>query len=315
MNNTIYQAAQRVLRSCLAVQPSETLLFVTDSGKIDLARMFQAAARDLGLQVILMEGPVQEGGEPPLPVAAALLEADTAMLLTSGSLTHTHARGAATQKGVRIASLPRITEEVVEMAFDVDYEEMGKVTGKLTELLTKASSIHVVTALGTDLSFSVKGRQAMPDAGDLSYRGAVGNLPAGEAMISPLEGQCHGKLVVDGVIAGVGVLRSPLTFILENGRITAVTGEQAQSFSAYTDAYDINATSLAEFGIGTNPRCRITGNPLSDEKVYQTVHFGFGNNLFMGGAQDSNIHYDCIVTKPTVYLDGTCIMKEGEYRL
>ena len=53
--------------------------------------------------------------------------------------------------------------------------------------------------------------------------------------------------------------------------------------------------------------------PALDEKIYGTIHIGFGNNLFMGGAQDSDIHYDCIITKPTVYLDGICIIKNGRH--
>ncbi len=313
MSEIVYNAARTVLKSCLAVKKDEKLLLVTDEGKAALTRIFKEAAQDLGLDVVSMEGPMQEGGEPPRFIADALLGADAAMLLTSGSLTHTHARGAATKKGVRIASLPRITQEVIEKTFDVDYVEMGRITGILTRKLTQAEEVRITTELGTDISLPLKGREAMADAGDLSGFGAVGNLPAGEAMISPLEGKGDGIIVVDGVIAGLGILCSPLKLFMEKGRIVHAKGEQAGDFLNYIDAYDSYAGAIAEFGIGTNPKCEIMGNPLSDEKIYGTIHFGFGNNLFMGGAQDSNIHYDCIITEPTVTLDGICIIEKGRH--
>jgi leucyl aminopeptidase (aminopeptidase T) len=37
------------------------------------------------------------------------------------------------------------------------------------------------------------------------------------------------------------------------------------------------ARQVAEFGIGTNPKAKIIGNPLEDEKVFGTCHFALGN--------------------------------------
>ncbi|MCG8482193.1 MAG: aminopeptidase, partial [Clostridia bacterium] len=68
-----------------------------------------------------------------------------------------------------------------------------------------------------------------------------------------------------------------------------------------------------EFGIGTNKLAEIINNPLVDEKVFSTVHLGFGNNLFMGGNQNCNMHFDMIIKEPTVYLDDICIIKDGEH--
>ena len=51
----------------------------------------------------------RHGEEPPPEVAAALLEADAAALITGFSLSHTAARVEATQRGLRVASMPAIT--------------------------------------------------------------------------------------------------------------------------------------------------------------------------------------------------------------
>ncbi len=67
------------------------------------------------------------------------------------------------------------------------------------------------------------------------------------------------------------------------------------------------AFNVAEFGIGTYPGARIVGNILMDEKMYGTVHTAFGNN------STTNIHIDVIITKPTVYVDGRMMIRDGEW--
>ncbi|MEM1803554.1 MAG: hypothetical protein QXQ91_04755 [Nanopusillaceae archaeon] len=67
------------------------------------------------------------------------------------------------------------------------------------------------------------------------------------------------------------------------------------------------AFNVAEFGIGTYPGARIVGNILMDEKVYGTVHTAFGNN------STTNIRIDVTISKPTVYVDGRMIIRDGEW--
>ena len=59
--------------------------------------------------------------QPP-EVRAAMLSSAVALLITTKSLTHTHARVDATNQGVRIASLPGITEDIMTVgAMTADY--------------------------------------------------------------------------------------------------------------------------------------------------------------------------------------------------
>jgi leucyl aminopeptidase (aminopeptidase T) len=69
--------------------------------------------------------------------------------------------------------------------------------------------------------------------------------------------------------------------------------------------------AVAEFGIGTNYKAKITGHILEDEKVLGTVHIAFGNNLSMGGTIDVPIHIDGLIKKPTVLIDDVVIMDSG----
>lgn len=201
----------------------------------------------------------------PALCAAALEKADVALFITSGSFSHTKERAAANERGCRIASMPTITEEIMETTLTADFNEVER----------------------------------------------IGNLPAGEAMVAPIETKGNGVLVVDGVIVGMDALTDPLTIEFENGKIQNVLGKQAADFLNFVNRFDDRAKNVCEFGIGTNEKCHLIGNPLVDEKIYGTIHVACGNNLFMGGEQDSNMHCDMIVTKPTVYLDDECIIQDG----
>lgn len=307
------EIAKNILINCMAVQKNEKLLILTDNGKLDLAHAFADAGRELGFDTVLIEGTAQEGGEPQSLLASALLEADVTMMLTSGSFTHTRARSIANDKGTRIASMPRITEEVITETLDVDFREMIHITEILSKKLDNTKEIHLTTKLGTDLYLYTEGRPGIADSGKLVTPGICGNLPAGEAEISPLEDKGDGVLVIDGVIAGIGIMDEPLRMVIKDGAVVELSGKHAADYDNYTANFDANARKICEFGIGTNPSCKISGNPLCDEKVYGTVHLGFGNNMFMMGKQDSNVHYDCIIKEPTVYLDGECIIKDGEH--
>ncbi len=56
--------------------------------------------------------------------------------------------------------------------------------------------------------------------------------------------------------------------------------------------------TLAELGIGTNDRARVTGVILEDEKIYGTVHIALGSNDTFGGTVAAGIHVDGIITRP-----------------
>ncbi|MEM4224588.1 MAG: hypothetical protein QXX93_01335, partial [Desulfurococcaceae archaeon] len=55
------------------------------------------------------------------------------------------------------------------------------------------------------------------------------------------------------------------------------------------------------------PGAGIVGNILMDKKMYGTVHTAFGNN------STTNIRIDVTISKPTVYVDGRMIIRDGEW--
>ena len=69
-------------------------------------------------------------------------------------------------------------------------------------------SIRVTSALGTDISFEITGRNAYASKGLFHEKGESGNLPTGEAFLAPLEGTSNGVFIVDGSMAGLGLIKN-----------------------------------------------------------------------------------------------------------
>lgn len=243
------------------------------------------------------------GQEPPKAVADAMSAADVVLAPTSKSLTHTQARLNANQAGVRTATLPGITLEMMESGgINADYLAVRDTAFDLKSRLDKAKYIRLVTELGTDIVFDVRACDWKADHGIIHEPGSSSNLPAGEVFVAPKGG--NGVFVVDGSMGGMGLLDSPLTIKVENGQATEITGEGAKHFINMLDRVGPLARNLAELGIGINPVARLIGNVLEDEKVAGTVHIALGDNSTFGGDVVAGIHLDGIITGPRLFVDG-----------
>jgi aminopeptidase len=306
--------AAEVVLDQLGVGGDSVFLVVSNPELAAIAtELTEAARRRTDRAEMQKFGPTgRDGAEPPDAVAAAMRASSVVALLTCFSLSHTLARAAATHAGARIASLPGITAEVFARTIPVDYDQLQRAGRTLTSKLTEAGRCRVTAPAGTDVELALHGREAICDDGDLRRPGAWGNLPAGEAFIAPLEREATGTIVFDGSLAGWGLLDQPLSIELERGRLmTAAGGAAAEWLLATLDAGGTNGRTIAELGIGTNPNATITGVILEDEKVEGTVHFAFGTNTSIGGANQASVHIDALVRNAHVELDGHPILRDG----
>jgi leucyl aminopeptidase (aminopeptidase T) len=204
-----------------------------------------------------------------------------------------------------------VTEEMLSRVMSADMEGLRRKGRAVAEALDAASEAHLTSSRGTDLTLDLSGRSAIPDAGELTERGAFGNLPCGEGFISPVGG--HGTLVVDGSLAGIGrAAEPPVELIVEGGHLTSARGGQGMAFMELLTEHGEDGTNVAELGIGTNEKAKLTGEILEDEKILGSVHVAFGASAGIGGTIQVPIHLDCIVLKPAVDLDGEAIVRDGE---
>src|SRR5919202_7113222 len=122
----LQRAAAIVVRDCLGVQEGEEVVVVTDPATEALALALRAEAESAGADAMLalMAERREHGTEPPATVAAALLAADAFLAPTARSLSHTRARKAASDAGVRGATLPGASADMVARVMDVDLERL-----------------------------------------------------------------------------------------------------------------------------------------------------------------------------------------------
>jgi leucyl aminopeptidase (aminopeptidase T) len=299
--------------ACLGLAEDEPFLVVYNDELAEIAAAVEEAARERTRSVTSVGFPVmtRNGEEPPAQVAAALLEARAAALLTAFSISHTEARREATNRGVRIASMPAITSATFLRAVPVDYGQLEEAGRRIAALLGAAERCRITAPGGTDVEIDLRGREGRSDDGDLRGPGAFGNLPAGEAYIAPVESEGSGTIVFDGSLASWGLLEEPVSVSLESGRAVSATGDAAAWLLQTLDDGGANGRRIAELGIGTNPAATIVGTILEDEKVEGTIHVAFGTNTGIGGENAASVHIDGLVRDPTVELDGRTVMDAG----
>ena len=229
---------------------------------------------------------------------------------------------------------PTVTTDIFVRAVPIDYSELRSDCAKVSRLMKDAKEVRVTTALGTDISVGIRGRKPKADDGDFRKPGKGGNIPSGEVFISPELGASNGTLVFDGSITldKTLVIKEPIKLQVEDGFVKRIDGKnEAKQLSKYIDQaekkpfemvkkseldemkakeYSKNARNIGELGIGLNPKAKIVGNVLEDEKVLGTVHFAIGSNYDQDAL--ALIHSDGIIKKPTVTIDGKALMKQGK---
>ncbi|MHB1126625.1 MAG: aminopeptidase [Bacillota bacterium] len=308
-------AVRVALVECMGVQRAERVLVVTDGPLRDIGISFFHEAGELGAEAMLIEmlPRSSHGQEPPTAVAAAMKEADVIIIPTSRSLSHTRARKEANLAGARIASMPTVTPEMLARTLSGDYQGMARWCTGYAAALSQGSVAEITTPAGTSLTLSLQGRQAIADTGRYLEPGGFGNLPAGEAFIAPVEGSAQGVMVVDGSMAGVGLLDEPIVIEIKDGRAVDIRGGTgAATLRDILKKHRAQATMVAELGLGLNPQARITGLVIEDEKVMGTVHVALGDNSTFGGTVEVDSHLDGVMLRPTLMVDKQILIRDGQ---
>jgi len=273
------------------------------------------AGKQLCKESILVEMKSREinGEEPPFAISEMMKMVDVVVIPTAKSLTHTDARRNAVKEGVRVGTMPGISVEIMSRCLNADFDKIVELTEYVAKRLEGVKTVKVVTEAGTNLVMPIEGRMIIPSTGVLREKGQSGNMPSGETYLAPIEGKSNGTLVIDGSMAGIGVIKTPIKVEIRDGYAEEITGgEEAQRLIAMLDKNGREARAVAEFGIGTNYKAILSGQILEDEKVLGTIHVAFGNNLTMGGSIAVNSHLDGLVKSPDVYFDDELVMKKGK---
>ncbi len=332
-------AAANALEAVLEAKPGESILIVADDVRKDVADAFVQGAIELGLwsRMAILETENDRYRVTPPKHLVEMINApntpDIFINILRGHAKETPFRIAIihleTRKGrSRLGHCPGITMDMLTegaLSLSIDENaEMQKYARSLLAILQEVDTVHVTSPSGSDFTLSVKGRTWFSDTylnwKDMKWM----NLPTGEVLVGPVETSMNGTLVCDLAVGGVGPLKSPVTIIIENGKVISVESEDKSALSLIkeTQATDEMAKHVGEFAIGLNPKARIVEEFLESEKVGNAIHVAFGNNMDYPGvvANNSANHQDFLVDKPTVgitYSDGRqrTIMENGKLSL
>ncbi len=308
------RAVETVVHRCLGIQAGEEVVIVGDASTADIAAALHEEAQRAGADSTLtvMTARTVDGEEPSAAVAAALQAADVFVAPTGASLSHTQARKRASDAGARGATMPHVTADMLARLMTAGFDELIARSRAVAELLTTADRAHVACPRGTDITLDLTGRTAIADDGDLTARGAFGNLPCGEGFIAPVGGD---GTIVASSLAAIGLADPPARLTVADGRLAAATGAHGERLLELLTAAGDLGTNLAELGVGTNERATLTGNVLEDEKMLGTVHIAFGASAGIGGTVSVPVHLDVVVLDATLTVGDTTVLEAGRFVL
>lgn len=338
----IEEAVIRMFRVNMGVKPGEKILVLSDVPRREDWKSKDSSELESTLAVAFLGKAVADiardafgvctvhfypylsigrsGAEPTRTMAQLMKGYDVILAINSFSLTHTEAREAASKAGARVATMRGAIPEMFypDGPISVDYAAVARETKVYAEFLTGASVARVVSEAGTDLIFSLKGRNGREDDGIYVEQGRWGNLPAGEAYIAPVERTGEGDLVITrGWYAG---LKEEMVLSFRGGEVREIRGGgEVNRILTKILGLGSEATrkkarcNLAELGIGTNPKARRIDITIEAEKIKGTIHIGIGDNSHMGGVVTADYHQDLVVNEPDLFLDNEKVMERGAW--
>jgi leucyl aminopeptidase (aminopeptidase T) len=302
---------ERVLTTCFKINPMTKVLVITDKKMQSLGKEFYKAAKQLSLYsyLVSMTPRKRDGEEPPKKIAKLMKNVDVVLAITFKSLTHTKAAIDAWKSGVNIASMPGLSKfSITKGGLTADYRKVEKLCKKLRKKLENSKRIEVFADNGTKVSFSIWRREWHDDEGLFTGNKArLGNLPAGEVFVAPVENSVNGEIIFDYFEKETGIYLK-----VKKGKVVETNSKFLNSIFRKLGR---KARQVAEFGIGCNPKAKVIGNILEDEKAWKTCHFALGRNTGFGGKNDIVFHKDGIILNPTIIVDGKTLMKNGKLKI
>jgi leucyl aminopeptidase (aminopeptidase T) len=320
----VIEGADILIQVCGRLRSTERIAIVCDTSTRVLGDILVERAALVTSDVHLVEvAPFEmHGQEPPAHAAEQMRLADLCLGITAKSMVHTAARKEAAKRGTRYLSLPDYSAALLAHdALRVNFEERGKIGSRIAEAFTRGSEAQVTTPAGTDVTMRIDGRVGASTPGYVVAPGEMGSPPDIETYVSPLETSARGTVVVDGSIPypTLGLLRVPVRLDVAGGRVVAVSSSDQELANevrrVFASAGSEKAYVLAECGVGLNDQAKLSGIMLTDEGAAGTMHFGFGSNFSIGGANEVSFHLDVVMRDPTLRVDRQVVIERGEVRV
>ena len=324
--------AELIVDVCMSVGKDDVVTIITDDAHQAQAAALAAVAVERGAFPVIMnnEHQVRRGiadtrfpMAPPRNLHQAMVSSDEIIIVTNlewaNRFAHVSAVKESCANNAKIASV----EEGMD-SWNLTEEQIREATDRAKaaiEALKGARRCRVTSPAGTDVVVSIEGRPAL-EVTPIKHRGQMmGPVPLwAEVAFAAVEDQTQGRIVVDGVMLGIGLpgqVRETITWTLEKGRCVKIEGgaeaRRLQEVIAGVPGADV----IGEFAFGTSEKSPF-GSP-SEKGRLGTVHFALGDNhnAYPGGKNVSNLHLDGVCLSASLQIEdtGTYILKDGKWAL
>lgn len=321
MNMFAINGAMKIVEDCSNVRAGEKVLVVTDFETMAEAELIAQAVISRGGNVTIGVMSVRDldGNEPEDTIAGAMKEADVILMAVRKSLAHTNAARAALTSGARILSLTAISMDLLaSRAFAADFKRAAPLCVKFGKIFGDGKTLTITSKEGTNFTTSLDGRRGNAHKCIVEKAGEFSAAPNIEANFSPVENSSEGIFVADASIPylGIGALATPVTFHVTNGAVSKIEGgfEARKIERIWQEQNDPNVYNIAQVAVGLNPEVPEAIGILGcnyDEGAFGTMHIGIGTSSNLGGKVKATTHFDAVMHRPTLTVDGQELIRDG----
>jgi leucyl aminopeptidase (aminopeptidase T) len=323
-NKTVELAIKSPRRGSRPWKKGDQIVVYADTGTDPAVwQSFQAALinHDMEPIVVIVNRPKHDYAAVPSAAFEAMKEATGSIYVSSLGVMHSKSGQLLNKMGKGGIFAEHLTLDMMERGLKwfepAVIEEYQEWTAKIRKAGIGAKSVRITCPHGSDYTVAVGDRPHLGTSGCTGFISAHGGVPSEAHLAIPNESSGDGILYADLTMHHIGGIKEPIKFTIEKGRIVDIDGGiEAEEFRRWlTDYGDKNSWLHGEIAFGTNPWARSTGTMREDRKIWGTMHVGFGQNLDVGGMINSVIHWDFGMRKPTCYVDGKMIAKDGKILL
>lgn len=332
----------RIYSDLCNLQADTRVLIITDSRTPrHVVTVFMGMAMARGAVVSVSENrqappPADQPGFQwnPMLIAAA----STADLIIDLAVGYADFMAEAIERGAQVLSPGdgtggyHLEDSLIRTMLDVDLAQLRREAIHYAGMFEQAAELHITSEEGTDFRLQIEGLEAIasheylwnPDTGEkVSAWSAL--PPAAPGLVLPKYAG-DGVLAVDGFVLYADVhevLTGTVFLTFEKGKIVDIAGTDrlcAARLAAWLDSLpdDSGKHGPVHFNLGLNPRARLTEHP-EFEKIRGTVVLGIGDSslltrMWSGAGLEpvhSTVHWDVILMRPTIRLDGRVICDKG----
>lgn len=315
------EVAEVVIKKLAGIQPGESVVIVADTAtNPSIYQAYLAAAINANaLATLVVEKERKITDLSPAPgVAGSLENADVILGLGRSLFTRSPSCQKAIANGARLLMTePRGMEDyLVEGIVQVDYDALVENAQILANLLRGTSTCEIRSDLGTNITCEVQGRPIFVGDGMSLEPGEIDYYPGCQVTFAPVESSLYGKIVVDGSMSTLGLVKEPFTLQVEAGKVVAIEGGvDAQRYRRHLEEQaDPKLFEICHYSFGINPRATLSGNIYEDERFMGCLDIGFGSQdpRWGGTVGTSPHHVDIVVASPEVLLDGKTVIANND---